>query len=414
MALWGNRDTFAITGTVDVENGSATVAGTSTVFTTELQIGDAVVIAGVKYKVANIASNTSLTLGSAYAGSTDTGLTITGQDVPKFLSQAEMRDTYGVDVTETSAGGDNVTEVAVVNGGRGYSVAPAVTFSGGGGSGAAATAVISGGAVTSITVTDVGSSYETVPTVAIAAPVLTFNGATAVDPSTDKITATAHTFETGDAVVYTDGGGTAIVADVGTFDSVSDIDATEDTITITGHAFLTGDPVVYADGAGSDDIGLVDATTYYVVVVDEDTIKLSDTAAHAIAGTDILDLNEGSAAENQTLTYSLVDSETYYVIDSGTNDIQLARTAALATAGTQVDITADGVGASHTLTFAAGTATATASKGSGATGTQVTNPGWVKRTVGTGGRAGRVQYETLVAGRTISGDASDDIQFPDS
>lgn len=414
MALWGNRDTFSITGTADVENGSATVAGTSTEFTTELQIGDAVVIAGVKYKVANIASDTSLTLGSVYAGSTDTGLTITGQDVPKFLSQTEMRDTYGVNPAESDAGGDNVTAVSVVDGGRGYSAAPAVTFSGGGGSSAAATAVISGGAVTSITVTNVGSSYETVPTVAIAAPVLTFNGATAVDPSTNDITATAHTFETGDAVVYTDGGGTAIVGDVGSFTSTTDIDPDEDTITITGHPFFTGDPVAYDNGSGDVDISLIDGTTYYVVVVDENTIKLSDTAAHAIAGTDILDLTEGGSLDTQTLTYSLVDGTTYYVIDSGTDSIQLARTAALAAAGTEIDITADGVGAAHTLTFAAGTATATASKGSGETGTQVANPGWVKRTIGTGGRAGRVQYETLVAGRTISGDASDDIQFPDS
>lgn len=39
--------------------------------------------------------------------------------------------------------------------------------------------------------------------------------------------------------------------------------------------------------------------------------------------------------------------------------------------------------------------------------------GWVRRTVGTGGRAGRVFYETLVAGGSISGDQEDDSQFPD-
>jgi hypothetical protein len=50
-----------------------------------------------------------------------------------------------------------------------------------------------------------------------------------------------------------------------------------------------------------------------------------------------------------------------------------------------------------------------------ASNVHVAGPGWVKRTVLTGGKAGRVQYEVLVAGRSlISGDASDDIQFPDS
>jgi hypothetical protein len=39
--------------------------------------------------------------------------------------------------------------------------------------------------------------------------------------------------------------------------------------------------------------------------------------------------------------------------------------------------------------------------------------GWALRTVGSGGRSGRVSYETLVAGRFISGDASDDAVLPD-
>ena len=44
----------------------------------------------------------------------------------------------------------------------------------------------------------------------------------------------------------------------------------------------------------------------------------------------------------------------------------------------------------------------------------VTHGGWVKRTSGTGGRAGRVFHETLVAASSITGDASDDSKYPDS
>lgn len=44
----------------------------------------------------------------------------------------------------------------------------------------------------------------------------------------------------------------------------------------------------------------------------------------------------------------------------------------------------------------------------------VAHAGWVLRTVGSGGRAGRVQYETLVAGGSITGDGTDDTQFPDA
>lgn len=44
----------------------------------------------------------------------------------------------------------------------------------------------------------------------------------------------------------------------------------------------------------------------------------------------------------------------------------------------------------------------------------VAHAGWVLRTEGSGGRAGRVQYETLVAGGSITGDGADDTQFPDA
>ena len=44
---------------------------------------------------------------------------------------------------------------------------------------------------------------------------------------------------------------------------------------------------------------------------------------------------------------------------------------------------------------------------------EVAHIGWVKKTVGTGGRAGRVHYETLVAASSITGDA-EDIATPDS
>lgn len=45
-------------------------------------------------------------------------------------------------------------------------------------------------------------------------------------------------------------------------------------------------------------------------------------------------------------------------------------------------------------------------------GGKVAHTGWVLRTVGQGGRAGRVMTEVLVAGG-ITGDASDDTPFPD-
>ena len=47
-------------------------------------------------------------------------------------------------------------------------------------------------------------------------------------------------------------------------------------------------------------------------------------------------------------------------------------------------------------------------------GNKLTHTGWVLRTEGTGGRAGRVHYETLVATGSISSvDVSDDTVLPE-
>ncbi len=43
----------------------------------------------------------------------------------------------------------------------------------------------------------------------------------------------------------------------------------------------------------------------------------------------------------------------------------------------------------------------------------VTHAGWNLRTEGSGGRAGRVFYETLVAASSISSDGRDDSKLPE-
>lgn len=323
MSLWGNKDSKTITGTsIDVTNGSAAVTGTGTAFTTDLEVGQYLVISGVEYKIIAIASATALTLSKNYAGSTAT-ITISGNvtanEKPSYIPDADVTSVYGVDVTEISVGSDNVVTVAVATGGTQYMEIPAVSFSGGGGSSAAATAAISGGAVTTITVTNVGSSYTSAPTVVIGAPFATI--------------------------------------------ATSAVNTTTEVITYNSHKFVTGDAVTYSNGGGSTMGGLTNNTVYYINKTGANTFKLYDTLANAQAGgaTGLMDLT-----------------------GTGNN--------------------------AQTLTLTSGAATAVAALGSGNKGFHA---GWVKKTVGTGGRAGRVQYETLVAMGTISGDA-EDINFPDA
>lgn len=251
-----------------------------------------------------------------------------GNTTPDVYTTGQTIGLFMVDGTEAHAGGDNVTGVSIDVAGSGYVEAPGVTFSGGGGSGAAATATIAGGKVTKITITNVGSSYETVPTVAVQVPVLT-TPTSSITTATDLITYTAHGQANTAALTYANGGGTSIT-------------------------------------------GLVDGTIYYVGQKTTNTFKLYNTSANATTGgaTGLMDLS-GTGNDSQ-----------FFYINAGVG------------------------------------ATAVAVKGLGSDGDGNTsaraNKGWNLRTVGTGGRAGRVQYETLVALAEVKGDGSDDITLPDA
>jgi len=64
-----------LTGTLTATNGSATVTGVGTLFTTQVEFGDFLTLGGVQYKVYSVSSNTSLTLVSNFAGTTSSSLT---------------------------------------------------------------------------------------------------------------------------------------------------------------------------------------------------------------------------------------------------------------------------------------------------------------------------------------------------
>ena len=125
--------------------------------------------------------------------------------------------------------------------------------------------------------------------------------------------------------------------------------------------FLVGDKVTYAGNTTSTPGGLTDQTLYYVSFANTTVIKLAATAGGAnIAIT-------AASGDNTTAGGATLTGETatgYVQIGGGENK--------------------------------------------GATA------GWNVRTVGTGGRAGRTQYECLVAMRNVSGDGSDDSILPDA
>jgi uncharacterized repeat protein (TIGR01451 family) len=65
-------------GTVSVTNGSATVTGAGTSFTTQLAAGSVIVIGGTPYTVSSVDSDMQVTLTATYGGATTSGLAVPG------------------------------------------------------------------------------------------------------------------------------------------------------------------------------------------------------------------------------------------------------------------------------------------------------------------------------------------------
>jgi hypothetical protein len=109
MALWGNKDALALTGTVSTTNTSATVTGSGTVFPTEVQVGDVIRVNSTYAKVTGITSNTVLTISPAWAIANTSGVSATLKQAPKHLAAGSdatvqnVANIYGVDTTEAVA-----------------------------------------------------------------------------------------------------------------------------------------------------------------------------------------------------------------------------------------------------------------------------------------------------------------------
>ena len=103
------------------------------------------------------------------------------------------------------------------------------------------------------------------------------------------------------------------------------------------------------------------------------------------------------AAGNTALT-NLSNNTTYFVVAANSTGLSLSNTVK----GTAIDLTKGLTETGHSLTGQTATAEAVLARAHGSF-----HAGWVVRTVGSGGRAGRVTYETLVAMGSMTGDAED-------
>ena len=443
MSMWGMNDGATITGKHTWTNDDATLAdgatGTNSTYVTDgVEVGDCLVgTDGLLYRVVTVTSETALEVDRVYEGSTAANKDVTRMKIPRHLKITNDDGTgmtlqdfgiFGITDAERSAGVDNLSAVGEVL---------------------------------------VGSCHRTVPAVTVAAPPTNTIAVAKVSTADNTISITNHGFRTGTKLNYLNGTGSSItglsetayyVIAKETTDSGSTFgDLTNSTFALgsslanaqagtavalsgTGHATQTfiGDTAtatatlvvgkVSKIAIASVGSAYVAAPTVTLAAPATETIDASDATKCVLADDEFVVASAfyGVIASGDPVTYAdgggtavvgLTDATGYYLIKSGTsNRVGLATTKNRAIAGTAIDMTAVGVGTSHTLIGQTPTATATLGMGTPGTtvgASEVSHIGWVKKTIGTGGRAGRVFYETLVAASSITGDA-EDLATPDS
>lgn len=128
MSSWGYTDNVTIAGTVSAYTQNVRVVGSSTYFTVNVKGGDYLSISGRKYQVANVQSNTLLTL-TGVAAANVASATVYLQQGPKYLSNiaqmgggntarqnnvATIQNVYGVTLDEMYSNVVNGTTISNV------------------------------------------------------------------------------------------------------------------------------------------------------------------------------------------------------------------------------------------------------------------------------------------------------------
>jgi TolB-like protein len=188
------------------------------------------------------------------------------------------------------------------------------------------------------------------------------------------------------------------------------------TVTVTGTA--TANARTDATGRVID-VRVVLAGNAYssaptVTVAAPPALKFSGNAIAVNVATDYITLGSNAAflANGDLVTYTvgagntaitgLTNATSYYVVEANTTAVKLSTTYG----GSAINVTAVSANAepNHFLTGQTASAVAVITGAKGAA-----HSGWVLRTVGTGGRAGRITYETLVATGSITSDSEDTV-----
>ncbi len=130
---------------------------------------------------------------------------------------------------------------------------------------------------------------------------------------------------------------------------VPPVDTAANTILLRNHGFTTADSITYLTGGGNPIGGLSNGVEYFVIVVDDHTLRLADSAANAGAGI-ALPLGTGAtgdrhglerasvATENDRPISGLQDGAVYYAIVDNANTLRLSDSQQDALAAKPIDL----------------------------------------------------------------------------
>ena len=362
-------------------------------------------------------TNTGITLTSNFGGSTESGVAATVSRPPiDGHGGAIDANVLGIDEGESVAGVDNVTDIAVSEDGARYVQAPTITVAGPTARTLATANVSLANDTFTLTNhnmrTGTKLTYDSQGGTNLAQNSGNIADSTAlfvirVDADTIKLASNLTNAEAGTAIDFTGGS-----SNVGNNSQTLTGDTATATATVSG-GVVTG---ITVTDVGSD----YQSTPTVTVEVPKMTIPTGNVnassnvitfTAHGLSDGDQITYNQVGGG---TLMTNVTNGQTVFVRDKTDDTFKIAATEG----GTAINIGTGHSAQTFTIVTGATQATAVASLGLGNDGdtntTEISHVGWVKKTVGSGGRAGRVHYETLVAASSISGDAADDIALPDS
>ena len=153
------------------------------------------------------------------------------------------------------------------------------------------------GQIKKLNVGTLGSGYGSAPSVAIAAPA-SGTQATGTAVLSGSTLASITITDPGDGYVAGDAAGVTIAAPTTNTVATSAVTTATDTFTTGTHNLNTGDAVIYANGGGTDATGLTGGTTYFAIKVDATNIKVATNKTLAEAGTAITITGTGNNAQS--------------------------------------------------------------------------------------------------------------------